>query len=220
MTEAVELKTAILPHPSRVVIAPEGPVHEKELTPIEIKGKVLSQKVNALFGSGEKSPIIDTTFKPAIEITEATTLDNLKPAIKETLVAGMDFWAEFKKTNQFSLEADQNITMYERALEYIDGPRNTSTSLISTIEQLSAGATKQAAEQSDKRLDYLYSIQVRKAPLFLGRFVFGKLGVLWNVGGKQIDDYEKSFRQNTEKVKDFIVGKVSQDNPQNGEAKI
>lgn len=62
--------------------------------------------------------------------------------------------------------------------------------------------------QKKDRIESLYAKESRKGPLWAGKFAYGTVGVLWNVGGSQICCYQESFVKHLERVKDIALRNI------------
>lgn len=185
-------------------------IKSESLSLLRSKEVDFGNRVMALFGSNEQSKSDWAAFKPSIVINEDTTFDSVKPAIVEALKSGLEFWRASKKVGTIDLFMDQNLTLYERALDFVGvgGNRGSSASFSEAVDQMSVVASNQAEAQTKERIDNLYNEESRKGSLFLGKLAYGKIGVLWNVGGRQIFNYGEAFKENVAKVRNFISAKT------------
>ena len=173
------------------------------------KETVYMEKVLTVFGPKTTPKDKFAQFEPAIAVEDSTTLDALKPALVDTLSAGVEYWKAFLKAAKFSLAGEKQLALHERGLGFLNGERSNSRSYVEAVDQMTTFAQVYAEAQREDRVDELYTRENSRNPIWLGKLVYGKAGVLWNVGASQIYHYEESFRNHAQRVKAIAVSKVS-----------
>jgi hypothetical protein len=209
MTEDVGVRESIAITPAKIVDATRKPATQETVSLLEAKERGFNDKVMAVFGSNED--IHGRTwarFEPRFKVNDELSMDILKPTITEAFKSGIEYWTGVKKSEAFSLEAEQNLTVYERALDFLGGSRRSSSSFVEAIDQMSLLASNLAGLQASKRIDDLLEQEAQKGPLYLGKLVYGKLGILWNVGGREIYDYGEDFKNHVTELRAYITSKV------------
>lgn len=148
-------------------------------------------------------------FSPSLAVEDDTTLENLKPVLSEVLTSGVDFWKAFIKLAKFSFPAEAQLALYERALGFLNGERSDTRSFRETVGQMAEIMKLYSEGQKRDRIDRLYEKESKKSPLWVGKLAYGKVGVLWSVGGSQICDYQENFIKHAERVKDIALRNIS-----------
>lgn len=172
------------------------------------KEKVYMERVITVFGPKIAPKDKFAQFEPAITVEDSTTLDALKPALTDTLSAGVEYWKAFLKAAKFSPAGEKQLALHERGLDFLNGERSDSRSYVEVVDQMATFAQIYAEGQRDDRVDELYARENSRNPIWLGKLAYGKAGVLWNVGASQIYHYEESFRNHAQRVKSIAVSKV------------
>lgn len=147
-------------------------------------------------------------FSPSLAVGDDTTLENLKPALSEILTNGVEFWTAFIKLTKFSLPAEAQLALHERALGFLNGERSDTRSFREAVGQMAEIMKLYSEGQKKDRIDRLYEKESKKSPLWVGKLAYGKVGVLWSVGGSQICRYQESFVKHSERVKDIALRNI------------
>lgn len=179
-----------------------GSVQYKEV--LERESKYMKRMLG-VFGSKDVPKDEYAQFNPALTIVDGTTLENLKPALKDVLISGIEYWNALIKLAKSSLAGESQLALHERALGFLNDERSDTRSFKEVISLMSEMARMYSEDQKWDRIDKLYEKEIKKIPLWAGRLVYGKIGVLWNVGASQICDYQKAYADHSERVRDTAL---------------
>jgi hypothetical protein len=167
----------------------------------------------SIFGSKEEPSVNNSSFDPIVTVDVETTFDELRPKLETSLRSGLEYWQTLGRVTKGSLETAQNIDLYEKGLRFLNGESTNSSGLVEVVSQMEAVAINQAESQFTKRIDECYDWNNKvHNPVWLGRLVWGKLGVVWNLGGRSIDKYKQDVISNAIKVGNFITNKTQSSN--------
>lgn len=148
-------------------------------------------------------------FEPSLPVEDSTTLEDIKSALVEVIKDGAEYWTSFRKLAKFSPPAEAQIALHERALGFLNGERSDTRSFKEVVGQMSEMMKAYSEDQKKDRVDTLYETESRKSPLWAGKLAYTKIGVLWNVGGSQITDYQEKFVKHAERVKDVALRNIN-----------
>lgn len=187
------------------MVETETPLHKEVL---EKEAKYM-KGVFEVFGPSDAPKNEYTPFEPSLPVEDSTTLEDIKPALVEVIKDGADYWNSFKQLAKFSPPAEAQIALHERALGFLNGERSDTRSFKEVVGQMSEMMKMYSQDQKKDRVDTLYEKESRKSPLWLGKLAYTKIGVLWNVGGSQITDYQEKFVKHAERVKDIALRNIN-----------
>ena len=182
----------------------------QEFQDVQTKEKEYLTGILTAFGPSSTPKDRFAAFEPATVVEDSTTLEELKPALSRALAGEVEYWKAFIKAAKFSPTGEAQLALHERGLGYLNGERSDSRSFVEAIDQMATLSTVYAEGQKDDRIDELYTRENSKNPIWAGRLVYGKFGVLWNVGGSQIYHYEEVFRSHAQRAKNLALSKVPQ----------
>lgn len=187
------------------LVETETPLHKEVLE----KEEKYMRSVFEVFGPSGIPKNEHTQFDPSLPVEDSTTLEDIKPALEEVIENGKQYWLSFKKLAKFSPPAEVQLALHERALGFLNGERSDTRSFKEVVGQMSEMMKLYSEDQKRDRIDILYEKESRKSPLWAGKLAYSKMGVLWNVGGSQISDYQEKFVKHSERVKDVALRNIS-----------
>lgn len=164
---------------------------------------VYMEKMFKVFGPKDAPSNANAQFIPAL------APENLKTALSDVLISGVEYWRAFIKLAKFSLAGESQLALHERAWGFLNGERSDTRSFKEVINQMFEIMKMYAEGQKRDRIDELYEKETKKRPLWAGKLAYRKIGVLWNVGASQICDYQKAFVGHSERVRDTALRNIS-----------
>lgn len=179
---------------------PKAEFSDQALEELKRKEGIYIGSVLSLFATVKEPKRWDSPFVADFS-TVGTTREDAKKRVGLVLEKGRDFYNGLKEGTAFSIANERQLTLYERALAYVQGDRKNSDSYFVAVDQLAQMVIFLSKEELKDRVDREYQSEGGDRELFIGRVVKGgKMSVLSASKEKSITGYQKDVEQHAYQV--------------------